>query len=222
MPRIDKYDFSKKNFKKTEYRSWDKDLKNLLQISDETKDTLATETIKNSEEKTITNDSKTLETNHIQNVAIENVSKKTKGKQKKTSFDQMNAKPIEGKLTKDCAKSDPDYIDNLNFLDDDFRIKKRVLRLNGNEKKVFLLIYSICIKRNSAKTGLLQSVDIDEFLNLSRNSRETAIKRLCKKDLLKRNAGRRGVMGTLNLAMSDITIKVVKEMVKQGELELNF
>ena len=104
------------------------------------------------------------------------------------------------------------------FLDDDFRFKKIMTRLSGHEKKVLLVILRICLQKNSTKTGSISSEDFDNYLKINRNSRETALKRLCKKGLLKRFTGKRGVRGTINIGfVSELALSIADQLYQNGE-----
>jgi len=99
-----------------------------------------------------------------------------------------------------------------NFLDEDFRYRKILKRLPSQEQAVLGLIVAVCLQKKSLKTGDIPSDDFDDYLGFTRNSRETAIKRLCKKGIVKRLPGKRGVHGVLSFSFTNSTaLDITKE-----------
>tara|TARA_B110000908_G_C10145409_1_gene398795 strand:- start:340 stop:915 length:576 start_codon:yes stop_codon:yes gene_type:complete len=182
MPTIDEKKLSKSKFVKTEVRSWDQDLLKTLLIKDDEPDT------KKIFKKTSV---------EINNVLPELTAEKIKPVDKAEKRKQSNN--LAQEKTGD---------NELDFLSDDFKYNKLLKKLSGNEQKVILLIIKICNKNGSSKTGLISGDDFDEHLGLKRNSRETALKRLCKKEILKRYTGKRGFGGFINLGMSDKVLEI--------------
>ena len=87
------------------------------------------------------------------------------------------------------------------------RLTKMIKRLGGNEDLVFTLVHNICKNLKSFKTGNISSNDFDEHLGITRNSRETALKRLCKKKKKKRYKGISGSRGMINIGLSEKTFE---------------
>ena len=104
-------------------------------------------------------------------------------------------------------------------MDEDFRITKLIKRLAGNEKKFFFLVIQTCNARSSTKTGSISSEDVENYLSFTRNSRESAIKRLCEKGLIKRNKGKRGKGGTINLSVSDKALEVANKLISDDDFD---
>jgi predicted transcriptional regulator len=200
MPRMDDIDFNQGKFKRTSVRSWDSDLLSSLKMDKETDGfTSAAPQKEEREEKEQANSTPTV------------LSKENEG---------ISVKKISSKPVKDSSKGIEvfDGDKNIPFLNEDFRLTKLIKRLTGNEKKLFLLIIETCNAQGATKTGSIASEDIEEYLSLTRNSRESAIKRLCGRGIIKRNKGRRGVGGTINLSVSEKALEVVNRLIKEGEL----
>ena len=83
-------------------------------------------------------------------------------------------------------------------------LKITLARLGGNEKKIFFFIIHYCSMKGALSTGEILSSDLDMQLNLLRNSRETALKRLVAKKLVIRKHGKRGKHGTLILFVPEL------------------
>jgi predicted transcriptional regulator len=191
MPRIESVDFANGKFKKKKVRSWDDDLATSLLIM------TGSQPVK--EEK-----------NSVQNQGdLKKIKEKNEPALNKTldlGDKKIKISPIKEKLVYGKIEN------SVGFLDDSFRFRKIILRLAPSEKKVLMLVVNICSSKNSLKTGDIESEDFDGYLEFSRNSRETAIKRLCKKGVLKRGKGRRGASGELNLSISGLVFSLATEI----------
>lgn len=196
MPRIDDVDFKKKKFQKTELRSWDKDLVSMLTMSNKTDDNQEKPSILERNTKKIEPTVK-----NLTNVKIE--ADDNKEKLKKAPI----IKHAEKKTTSE-----------ITFLDESFRLTKMIKRLGGNEDLVFTLVHNICKNLKSFKTGNISSNDFDEHLGITRNSRETALKRLCKKGLLKRYKGISGSKGMINIGLSEKTFEIAENIINKNEI----
>lgn len=204
MPRMDDIDFNQGKFKRTSVRSWDSDLLSSLKM-DNDKDKEIDGFISSAPEKE-KREEKEQDNSEPTVLLKENES--------------ISVKKISSKLVKDSSKGIDVFEGdkNIPFLNEDFRLTKLIKRLTGNEKKLFLLVIETCNAQGTTKTGSIASEDIEEHLSLTRNSRESAIKRLCGRGLIKRNKGRRGVRGTINLSVSEKALEVVNRLIKEGEL----
>ena len=113
------------------------------------------------------------------------------------------------------------YVESMpSFLDDDYRFKKIISRLSNQEERILKTILVICLKKRSLKTGSMISEDFDIHLKMNRNSRETALKRLCKKGIIKRFSGKRGVKGCLNLGfVNPIAMRVAEEVYYSNQVD---
>ena len=68
---------------------------------------------------------------------------------------------------------------------------------------VLKLIIDICSQINALETGCIPSKDFDNYLKINRNTRETALKRLCKKELISRKKGKGGPNGYINISITN-------------------
>lgn len=196
MPRMDEVDFKQKKFKRTSFRSWDTDLVSSLKMDVEVDKPSATK---------ITSAKKECVKTLLQ-----------RAQQKKIIEEKVIAKPI---IKKEKSNHTLTSDNKVPFLDEDFRITKLIKRLAGNEKKFFLLVMQTCNARGSTKTGSISSEDIEHYLSFTRNSRESAIKRLCEKGLIKRNKGKRGKGGTINLSVSDKALEVANKLISDDDFD---
>ena len=111
---------------------------------------------------------------------------------------QGNDKP--GRNTKSDNKSP----NPIGFVSDKVLAQKLIRKLGGNEKKIFLYVVDICSIKGSLSTGKIVGETLTSAAATTRNGRETAIKRLSKKGLLKRERGKTGANGTLCLHISEL------------------
>ena len=198
MPRMDEVDFKQNKFKRTSFRSWDTDLVSSLKMDVE-------------EEKPSTPEISASHTKRVEKLIPREQEKKI-----------IEEKVIVKSVIKN-PKSNHALISDSNskvpFLDEDFRITKLIKRLAGNEKKFFFLVIQTCNARSSTKTGSISSEDVENYLSFTRNSRESAIKRLCEKGLIKRNKGKRGKGGTINLSVSDKALEVANKLISDDDFD---
>jgi hypothetical protein len=201
MPRIDDIDFNQGKFKRTSVRSWDSDLLSSLKMDND----------ENNEIDGLTSIAPKKEMKEQDNSNSTVLSKEKES----TSVKKISIKPV-----KDSSKEIEILGDDkkIPFLNEEFRLIKLIKRLTGNEKKLFLLVVETCNAQGTTKTGSIASEDVEEYLSLTRNSRESAIKRLCGRGIIKRNKGRRGVRGTINLSVSEKAMEVVNRLIEDGEL----
>jgi hypothetical protein len=202
MPRMDDIDFNQVKFKRTSVRSWDSDLLSALKMDND-------ENKKNDGLTYIVPKKEIKKQGNLNSTVL------SKEEEKSTSVKKISIKPVKD-FSKGIETLDADK--KIPFLNEEFRLTKLIKRLTGNEKKLFLLVIETCNAQGTTKTGSIASEDIEEHLSLTRNSRESAIKRLCGRGIIKRNKGRRGVRGTINLSVSEKTIDVVNQLIKDGEL----
>jgi len=92
----------------------------------------------------------------------------------------------------------------LGFMVDRAVVQKLISKLEGNEKKIFFHAINICSIKGLLSTGEIIGEELNKTISTTRNGRETAIKRLSKKGLLKRNKGKTGVNGTLCLYVNEL------------------
>ncbi len=201
MPRMDDIDFNQAKFKRTSVRSWDSDLLSALKMDND----------KNKKNDGLASIAPQKEIEKQENLSSTALSKE----EKSTSVKKITIKPVKDS-SKEIEILEGDK--KIPFLNEEFRLTKLIKRLTGNEKKLFLLVIETCNAQGTTKTGSIASEDIEEHLSLTRNSRESAIKRLCGRGIIKRNKGRRGVRGTINLSVSEKAIDVVNQLIKDGEL----
>lgn len=202
MPRMDEVDFKQSKFKRTSFRSWDTDLVSSLKM-DREEEGKPQSVPSPPVEKTLSfcKDKKALGSSLTQGTSV------------------INEKNLVKTVCKNPISHDVQVNDKkIPFLDENFRITKLINRLNGNEKKLFLLVIEMCNAIESTKTGNISSEDVENYLSFTRNSRESAIKRLCEKGLIKRNKGKRGLGGTINLSVSDKTLELANKLVLDGDL----
>tara|TARA_R110002126_G_scaffold247974_2_gene390839 strand:+ start:1162 stop:1752 length:591 start_codon:yes stop_codon:yes gene_type:complete len=196
MPRMDEVDFKQNKFKRTSFRSWDTDLVSSLKMDAEEEKPSATKTPPVKKER-------------VETVIPREQEKKI-----------IEKKVIVKAVSKKPTSNHTQVIDTkVPFLDEDFRATKLIKRLTGNEKKFFLLVIQTCNARGSTKTGSISSEDVEHYLSFTRNSRESAIKRLCEKGLIKRNKGKRGQGGTINLSVSDKVLEVANKLILEGDFD---
>lgn len=191
MPRID--DLKNKSKKKQTFRAYDPDILEKLKISKPSADTKIEERVeplKKVKEKT------SLETKKKKEVELKPIDDDKELKVPKKKEQDLNKK-----------KYNLDF--NVNNQSD---ISFKIRCISETEKKVMRNVYDICKKRNSDNTGDILSMQFDAQLEISRNSRETAIKRLSKKGLLQRNKGRAGKYGVLNLSISSEVLSEIEKI----------
>ena len=156
MPRIDDIPPSNKKFKKKEYRSWDNDLIEKLQLKNK---------------------------NHV----IE-----------KHGIKQQNSNNKEERNVSHLRRFQSGFKTNRDT------IKTLISKLSDNEKKVFFCVVNLCAIKSELSTGEIMGNEFNALVGTTRNGRETAIKRLSKKGLVKREKGKRGAKGTLRLSVSEL------------------
>ena len=83
-------------------------------------------------------------------------------------------------------------------------------KLPRSEKLIFKYIIKVCQTNDCIETGLMSSTILDQIINSTKNTRETAIKRLIKRGLITRKKGNPR-QGTINLA---VTEEIKKDGVK--------
>ena len=88
-------------------------------------------------------------------------------------------------------------------LKEDISIRKAIAMLTGNEQKLFFFVIQCCASNGTSSTEWVISSEFDSNLGMPRNSRETAIKRLTKRELLIRNRGKRGRNGVITLSVPE-------------------
>ena len=96
-------------------------------------------------------------------------------------------------------------------------IEFEISKLRGNEKKLFFFVVYLCIRKNSCFTGDLLSSDVTKAIEISKNSRETCIKRLTKKGLLRRGMGKSGERSTLSFYISEKVKKTADNFQKNED-----
>ena len=83
-------------------------------------------------------------------------------------------------------------------------VKKMITELSSNEKKILFFVVFECAKKGTLSTGDVLSKDVDGMIGILRNSRETAVERLKKRGLIKREKGKPGLYATLNFCINEI------------------
>jgi hypothetical protein len=76
--------------------------------------------------------------------------------------------------------SNEPYLQSMRFDKNTHDIHENITQTTGNEKKVLMYLIRIVNQNNSNITGQIIGKNMDFHLNMSRNSRETALKRLKK------------------------------------------
>ena len=202
MPQIDEIlKEREKKFNKKNYRPWDLGGNSNANNQEEFKNgnDVAVISSKDKENKLKT-ESKNIELNKVQKSSIEfkeNVNRVQKG---------SNISPIEFNKGSNRAQLNSNPEGNLYAQLKQNEVKILIKKLNGNERKVFFLVIHACCANNSLTTGEISSKNFDHLLEMPRNSRETAIKRLVKKYLILRERGKNGLNGTLTLSVTE-TVK---------------
>ena len=209
MPRIDEAKFKKPKFKKSTARSWDTDLLSSLKIKELEPDTNV--------EPELNSNNKGSELNSNNKGSELNSNNKGSELNSNNKGSKLNSNNKGSKLNSNSSikpKEQP------SFLSDEFRFRKLLMRLSGSELSLLRVLLDICNKNNSHKTGKISGEDLDTFLDVPRNTRETAIKRLCKKGLIRRFPGTRGVNGTISLGfISEAAMNIANELYGQVETE---
>lgn len=113
----------------------------------------------------------------------------------------------------------PNSDQTLQLCDEQYLLKKSIKKLSGNERKIFFFIVEICSLKGTLNTGEMLSEDMDEILQMPRNSRETCLKRLKKKGLIIRGTGRRGKNSTVSFSLTEaVKIEALNQLsVTQAE-----
>lgn len=187
MPRIDDPKLIKKPFKKKTMRAWDKDLfsKLKLDLPDyDNQEKLSQQTVPDKEPSKQTQE---------QSVELkEHITVQREFSQGSVMVQELKKNEIELKTVSNGLLTDEQDITN------------KLGKLSGLEQRVFFLVQDICIDRKDVNTGYVKSIQFDRAIGATRNSRETAVKRLVKKGLLQRNKGKSGTDGTLNFSISEL------------------
>ena len=92
--------------------------------------------------------------------------------------------------------------------------RKLIEKLSPNESNFLTLIVNICAQNGTLSTGDICSKEIDSYLGIPRNSRETTIKRLKKKDLIFREKGKKGIHATLNISITNEVKNIFLNLLK--------
>ena len=231
MPRIDDLAVSKKVFKKKEYRSWDGNLIDTLKLkkdvepsadNNESSSVSAKQSVavKSSIEERSTAQEKTLDrqesTGFIANlIGVQSgfgkgssVVQLESNKGSSKALSEFNQDSNEAQLK--SSNGSPEVQKNADFevhpglMTDRNFIRTAIQRLSGNEKKIFFFAINICSQKGSLSTGEINGNDFNKIIETTRNGRETALKRLCKKGLVQRERIRCGIGGAISLVTSEL------------------
>lgn len=217
MPRIDDLKVQEKVFKKKEYRSWDGNLLEKLKLADHANPISPQKTEPPDREPPINTESQRAETSQANEnpnrVQLESKSSSIRVQQE---FDQGSNEVHQG-FTKsstevqlksnkgsNIVQLDANSEVQLGFVTDRVMVQKLISKLGGNEKKIFFYVIHICSIKGSLSTGEILGEELTNAVSTTRNGRETAIKRLSKKGLLKREKGKTGANGTLCLHVNEL------------------
>ena len=217
MPRIDDIKVQEKVFKKKEYRSWDGNLLEKLKLTDDKDDGahISAKQGKNKAEKHTQSENKSPNhntdapnnekigfnkgSNRVQLESSQGSDEVQQGFNK--GSDEVQLESSQGS---DEVQLNPNIGVQLGFCSDRVLVQKLIRKLGGNEKKVFFYVVDICSIKGSLSTGEIIGETLTSAVATTRNGRETAIKRLSKKGLLKRERGKTGTNGTLCLHISEL------------------
>lgn len=213
MPRIDDPKFKKKPFKKKTMRAWDKDLLSKLKLDHSDDDILeSNKSVEASEQLNQQTEHETEGYKQGQEQLIElkeNITVQSGFNQGSIRVQKLDDKKVEPKILSNSLLIDEQDINN------------RIGKLSGLEQRVFFLVHDICIDRKDINTGFVKSINFDRAISANRNSRETAVKRLVKKGLLRRNKGKSGADGTLNFSINEtIMSEALRFVSNQGKYEV--
>ena len=217
MPRIDDIKVQEKVFKKKEYRSWDGNLLEKLKLTDD-KDDSGHISSNQGKDKAVRN---TKSDNKSPNPKTDTPSNGKLGFNKGSNEVQLesnqgsdkvqqgfnkgsNEVQLESNQGSDKVQLNPNIGVQLGFVSDRVLVQKLIRKLGGNEKKIFFYVVDICSIKGSLSTSEIIGETLTSAVATTRNGRETAIKRLSKKGLLKRKRGKTGTNGTLCLHISEL------------------
>ncbi len=215
MPRIDDIKVQEKVFKKKKYRSWDGNLLEQLKLTNYNDDSshILSEQNKNkvtkkanSEQKsskTIASNNKRLRFNKGSN-RVQSEFNQSSDKVQQEFNKSSNEVQLEPNQGPDEVQMNPNIEVQLGFISDRLLAQKLIKKLSGNEKKIFFYVVDICSVKGSLSTGEIIGETVTNAIGSTRNGRETAIKRLVRKGLLKRERGKTGANGTLCLHINEL------------------
>ncbi len=213
MPRIDDKKVQSKIFKKKEYRSWDNNIVDKLKIKESAGDKkIPTNNVSSiSEAHQISSDKVIQNPNsHLQEIELNKGSKGVHKESQKSSdrvqkgSDKSSIR-VQQRFNRGSIEvpENPNERVHLEFITNVKNIRENIVKLTGNEKKLFSIIINMCSIKGSLCTGEIAGGNLNEMIGTTRNGRETALKRLCRKGLVKRQKVRRGVRGALNLMVTE-------------------
>ncbi|WP_010598980.1 hypothetical protein [Rickettsiella massiliensis] len=206
MPRIDSFEVKNKTFKKKAYRSWDGNLFEKLKLPKNTEEqNFVQEQIEPANNLKSGNSSLS---GHKEFNEGSNKAQLASNKGSISVHKELNEGSNKAQLAsnKGLNLNEKIYINRvqIEFETSGETISRLIRKLGGNEKKLFFLIINLCSIKGSLSTGDLLGDELNQALSTTRNGRETAIKRLVKKGLIKRRQGKTGSNGTLNFHVSDL------------------
>ncbi len=213
MPRIDDFTVNKKVFKKKEYRSWDGNLIETLKIKSDTELPVKTSAesaavIPVVEEKTITTSeepinpiSQRVQLGFNKGSTVVQIESNKGSNRVQLGF---NKGSNEVQLESNQGSIRVQENSELGFITDRNLIYKTMQKLSGNEKKIFFFSINLCAQKGGVSTGEINGNEFTKIIGTTRNGRETALKRLCKRGLIQREKIRRGVGGAISIMTSEL------------------
>lgn len=221
MPRIDDLAINKKVFKKKEYRSWDGNLVETLKIKPDTEAPapIREKQIVHAEESAVIT---TVAPEQKPEIKTNDIIAPTEprvqlGFNKGSSVVQLESNKGSNRVQSEFTKGSIEVQlessqgsigvqknGELGLITDRNLIFKTIQKLSGNEKKIFFFAINLCAQKGDVSTGEINGNEFNKIIGTTKNGRETAIKRLCQRGLVKREKIRRGVGGALSIVTSEL------------------